>query len=141
MRVWPNDCDLNFHVNSGRFMSFMDVGRVDLVVRMGLVRKALKLGWRPIVGGSMITYRRSLLPFERFTIKSRVMGWDEKWLYFAHVIEKPSGEVAATATVRGLIRAPNGNVPPQAFVDLIEPGLPSPTLPESIARWREAETR
>ena len=28
MRVWPNDLDLNFHANSGRFVSFMDIGRV-----------------------------------------------------------------------------------------------------------------
>jgi acyl-CoA thioesterase FadM len=141
MRVWPNDLDLNFHANSGRYMSFMDVGRVDLVVRMGLVRKALKRGWRPIVGGCMITYRRSLLPFERFAIRSRVLGWDEKWLYFGHTIEKENGEVAATSTVRGLVRGPKGNVPPQEFVDLLEPGLVSPPLPESITRWREAETR
>jgi acyl-CoA thioesterase FadM len=141
MRVWPNDLDLNIHVNSGRYMSFMDVGRVDLVVRMGVVRKALERNWRPIVGGCMITYRRSLLPFERFIIRSRILGWDEKWLYFTHVVEKRGGDVAATATVRGLIRGPKGNVSPQEFVDMIEPGLSSPPLPDTIVRWREAEGR
>jgi len=36
MRVWPNDLDLNMHTNSGRYVSFMDVGRIDLLARMRL---------------------------------------------------------------------------------------------------------
>src|SRR5213596_3782136 len=69
MRVWPNDLDLNMHANSGRYQSFMDIGRIDLLARMRLLRKVTKLGWRPLVGGSMITFRKSLLPFERFVVK------------------------------------------------------------------------
>src|SRR5450759_5355160 len=82
MRVWPNDLDLNMHASSGRYVSFMDVGRINLLARMRLLHKAAKLGWRLLAGGSMITYRKSLLPFERFVVKSRVLCWDEKWLYF-----------------------------------------------------------
>ncbi len=142
MRVWPNDLDLNFHANSGRFVSFMDIGRVDLVVRFGVMRKVLARKWRPLVGGSMLTYRKSLLPFEKFIVRSRVVCWDEKWFYFEHVIEKSGGVVAATATVRGLIRGPKGNVPPQAMVDLAgHDQLRSPEMPASIARWLEAEKR
>src|SRR6185312_4562318 len=73
MRVWPNDLDLNMHANSGRYISFMDIGRIDLLARMRLLRKVTKLGWRPLVGGSLITYRKSLLPFERFVVKSRIL--------------------------------------------------------------------
>ena len=57
MRVWPNDQDLNMHANSGRNLSFMDIGRVDLLVRMRIFRKVIRLGWRPINGGTMISYR------------------------------------------------------------------------------------
>ena len=61
MHVWPNDLDLNVHANSSRYVGFIDVGRVDLVARMGILRKVLKRGWRPIVGATMIIYRKSLL--------------------------------------------------------------------------------
>lgn len=142
MRVWPNDLDLNFHANSGRFVSFIDIGRVDLVVRLGVMRKVLALKWRPLVGGSMLLYRRSLLPFERFKVRSRIVCWDEKWLYFEHIIEKGGGEVAFTAIVRGLIRGPAGNVPPQAMIDLAgHDKLRSPAMPPHITRWLEAEKR
>ena len=136
MRVWPNDLDLNIHANSGRYLSFMDVGRLDLLVRMRLLRKVLSKKWRPMVGGAMISYRKSLMPFERFAIRSRVLCWDEKWFYFEHIIEKASGDVAAIGTIRGLLRGPQGNVPPAELI-----AIESPPMPEFIARWREVERR
>lgn len=141
MRVWPNDLDLNMHANSGRYLSFMDIGRVDLLVRMRLLRKVVKRRWRPIAGASMITYRKSLLPFERFVVKSRVLCWDEKWFYFEHVIVNSAGDLAAIANVRGLMRGPNGNVRPEEFVALVGKGFVSPPIPDFIRRWGEAEDR
>src|SRR5215510_13366362 len=71
MRVWPNDLDLNVHMNSGRYISMMDIGRVEILGRTRMLRKVFGRGWRPIVGASTIRYRRSLLPFQRFTVRSR----------------------------------------------------------------------
>ena len=131
MRVWPNDLDLNMHVNSGRYLSFMDIGRVELIARMRLLRKALRKGWRPINGGTMITFRRSLLPWERFTVRTRILCWDEKWFYFEHVIER----------ARALLRGPEGNVAPALLIGLAGRGeVTSPPMPEHIVRWREAES-
>ncbi|HEX9161462.1 MAG TPA: acyl-CoA thioesterase [Thermoanaerobaculia bacterium] len=142
MRIWPNDLDLNMHANSGRYISFMDIGRIDLLSRMKLLRRVTKLGWRPLVGGSMITYRKSLLPFERFVVKSRILCWDEKWLYFEHIITNSAGDLAAIANVRGLLRGPEGNVPPAALVELTgRRDVTSPPIPDFIRRWNEAEER
>lgn len=140
-RVWPNDLDLNNHMNSGRYVSFMDVGRIDLLARMRLLRKVMRRGWRPIAGGTMIRYRRSLLPFERFTLRSRVVTWDDKWFYFEHIMENARGELAATAIVRGLLRGKEGNVAPRDFIAIsARPDLQPPPIPEAIARWNEAES-
>jgi acyl-CoA thioesterase FadM len=130
MRVWPNDLDLNMHANSGRFVSFMDIGRIDLLARMRLLRRVTALGWRPLVGGTMITYRKSLHPFERFVIKSRILCWDEKWFYFEHIITNAAGDLAAIANVRGLLRGPNGNVQPQELIALTGENVTSPPIPE-----------
>lgn len=135
--VLPTDCDLNFHLNAGRFISFMDVGRVELLGRMRLFRKVLAKGWRPINGGMIIRYRRSILPFERFTLRSRVIGWDEKWIYFEHIIER-KGELCAIANARGLFRHGKRSVPPAELGEMI--GVAdSPPLPELIEHWRRAE--
>lgn len=137
-RVWPNDLDLNMHMNSGRYVSFMDVGRVDLLVRMRLLRGVMRRGWRPIAGAAMIRYRRSLLPFERFTLRSRVITWDDKWFYFEHIMENSKGELAAIAYVRGLLRGPDGNIAPHDFIALsARPDLQPPPMPEALRLWNE----
>jgi acyl-CoA thioesterase FadM len=142
MRVWPNDLDLNVHANSGRYQSFMDIGRIALVFRLRLARRVfVARKWRPLVGGSMITFRKSLLPFEKFAVRSRILCWDEKWFYFEHIIERMSGEVSAIGTVRGLLRGPEGNIPPAEMIALAGKPVEAPPIPDYIVRWREAEKR
>ena len=139
--VLPQDCDLNFHLNAGRFVSFMDVARIELVGRMGLLTKLLKRGWRPVMGGCVVRYRRSILPFERFDIRSRVIGWDEKWFYVEHVAEK-NGAFCAIAHMRTVIRGANGTIPPTEVLALLKrEEMQSPQLPEFVAEWRDAEDR
>ena len=141
MRCWPNDLDLNVHMNSGRYISMMDIGRVEILGRMRMLRKVFGRGWRPMVGNSTIRYRRSLLPFQRFVVKTRVLCWDEKWLYFRHAIES-HGDLFAIAYVRGLLRGKEGNVTPAQILALAgQPGLPSPPMPEDLARWIGVELK
>lgn len=137
--VLPNDCDLNFHLNAGRFLSFMDVARMDLLGRTGLLRRMRRRKWRPLVGGVAVRYRRSILPFERFDIRSRVLGWDEKWFYIEHVVER-EGNLCAIGTVRTLVRSSAGNIATRDVLALLgAENTPSPELPEFVRRWRDAE--
>ena len=141
MRVWPNDLDLNVHMNSGRYLSMMDIGRVEILGRTRLLRKTFGRGWRPIAAAATIRYRRSLLPFQRFTVRTRVVCWDEKWLYFRHAIEW-RGELCAVAYVRCLLRGKEGNVTPAQILELAgRPGAQSPPMPDDLAKWIEAELR
>jgi len=141
MRVWPNDLDLNVHMNSGRYVSMMDIGRVELLARTRLLLDVFGRGWRPIAAMTNIRYRRSLLPFQRFVVRSRVVCWDEKWLYFRHVIEH-RGQLCAIAYVRGLLRSKEGNVTPAQILEVAgKPGLASPPMPDDIARWLSVEPR
>jgi acyl-CoA thioesterase FadM len=90
----PHDCDLNIHLNAGRYLCFMDVASMDLIGRTRLLRPLLKRKWRPIMGGCTVRYRREIRPFERFRVRSRVIGWDEKWIYLEHVVETRSASCA-----------------------------------------------
>src|SRR5687767_10654542 len=137
--VLPHDCDLNIHLNAGRLLSFMDVARMDLVGRTGLMRRLLQRGWRPLMGGCVVRYRREIRPFERFTVRSRILGWDDKWFYLEHVAEK-GGTFCAVGTVRTLIRGKGGNIAPvDVLTALGAENTPSPELPEFVLRWRDAE--
>jgi len=134
----PHDCDLNFHLNAGRYVSFMDVARIELIGRVRFIGPMLRRGWRPVAGGAVLRFRRSVLPFERFDIRSRVVGWDEKWIYVEHIVEK-GGEFCAIGHMRTVIRSKDGTIPPSEVLAAMNLNLPSPPLPEFVARWRDAE--
>jgi acyl-CoA thioesterase FadM len=136
----PHDCDLNFHLNAGRTVSFMDAARIELIGRMRLIGPMLKRGWRPVGGGTIVRFRRSVLPFERFDIRSRVLGWDEKWIFVEHIVEK-DGVFCAIGHMRTVIRAKNGNVPPAEVLALLNLNIESPPLPEFVAGWCDLEDR
>jgi acyl-CoA thioesterase FadM len=77
-RVMPTDLDVLLHVNNGVYLSLMDLARVDLMRRAGLLRHLRANGWYPVVAAETIQFRRSLRSFERFDIVSRVLTWDEQ---------------------------------------------------------------
>ena len=58
-RVLPNDLDSNLHMTNGRYWNIFDLGRLDLILRMGLGRVALREKWAPIVGAGTIQFRRA----------------------------------------------------------------------------------
>ncbi|MCB1509214.1 MAG: thioesterase family protein [Hyphomicrobiaceae bacterium] len=104
-RVWPHDCDLNFHLNNGRYLTLMDLGRTDLMIRAGLARPALKHGWAPMLSAAEIVFRREIRPFQRFFLESRVLAFsgtdflmEQRFLITSKFGEE---EVAALALVRG----------------------------------------
>jgi acyl-CoA thioesterase FadM len=134
----PHDCDLNFHLNAGRYVSFMDVARIELIGRVRFIGPMLRRGWRPVAGGAVLRFRRSVLPFERFDIRSKVIGWDEKWIYVEHILEK-DGEFCAIGHMRTVIRSKQGTIPPSEVLAALNLNLPSPPLPEFVAKWRDAE--
>ena len=131
LRVWPTDMDLNFHLNDGRFMSLAGLARVDLMLRSGLLRRAMKRGWYPVVASVIVRYRREIKWMEKFTLRSRIIGWDEKWVFFEHRFEK-EGDLAAIAYARGVMRNREGAVPTSEVVALVGHTAPSPPLPDDI---------
>jgi acyl-CoA thioesterase FadM len=134
LRVWPTDMDLNFHLNDGRYMSLAGLGRIDLMLRSGLLRRAMKRGWYPVVAAAIIRYRREIKWLEKFELRSRIVGWDKKWTYFEHRFEK-DGELAAIAYARGVIRNREGAVPTSDVMALVGHLEPSPPLPDIVGKF------
>ena len=118
-RVWPHDLDVNRHMNNGRYATLMDLGRVDLMVRAGVAGALLRAGMHPVVTAQHITYRRSLAPFERFTIETRVSGWDERSIYLDQRFVRADGEEAARGVLQTLFLDGGGRVPTERVVELI----------------------
>ncbi len=80
-RVAPTDLDLLGHMNNGKYLSLMDIGRLDLMVRSGYWAAISARGWYPVVAGQTISYRRSLRLGQRFEVHTRTLGFDDRWAY------------------------------------------------------------
>jgi acyl-CoA thioesterase FadM len=74
-RVWPHDLDLSMHMNNGRYLTLMDLGRIDLMLGMGLAGVAFKSRWTPILSASKVRFRRELKPFKAFRLETRILWW------------------------------------------------------------------
>ncbi|MFQ5935123.1 MAG: acyl-CoA thioesterase [Acidiferrobacterales bacterium] len=129
-RVWPTDLDVNFHMNNARYLSMMDLGRLDLLVRAGLFATLMKQRWQPVVGSATIRYRRSLKPFQKYRLCSRIVGWDHKWFYLEQRFEV-GDTLVASAVVKGLLRGSERYVPTAELLD--SAGHDPESLPEPAA--------
>lgn len=148
-RTWPFDLDLNGHMNNGRYLSIMDLGRLDLMVRLRLMKTVLRSKWMPVLSAATIRYRMPLNPFQKFKLETRVVWWDEKWFYMEQkfiIIDpdnhKKDGAVAALAFVKGSFydRKTKTTVPSSELVALMNVD-PSdiPAQPSYIKSWQMAE--
>lgn len=138
-RVWPTDLDTNLHMNNGVYLSLMDLGRIDLILRNKLAKKLKEKQWFPVVASQMIRYRKSLDPFKKFYIKSQLLGWDDRFFYVQQrFIHKE--EVVALALVKArFLKKSGGGVTPSDLAQEVGVSSESPKLPVWISDWTSSE--
>jgi acyl-CoA thioesterase FadM len=143
--VLPNDLDFNMHMNNGRYLTVMDLGRLDLILRSGLLKIMMQQKSVPILASAKIRYRLSLDPFQKFTLQTQIVGWDEKWFFIEQRFLMGSGpkqgEVAAIGLVKGCFfnSKSKSTVPSTEVLGLIRMSSASPELPQHIIDWQKAE--
>jgi acyl-CoA thioesterase FadM len=134
-RVLPNDLDVQRHMNNGVYLSMMDLGRMDLMVRSGVWRELSARGYYPVVVSSTITYRRSLDPWESYELESRVVGMDDIAAYVEQRFVR-DGDICARAVIKArFLKKSGGIVPISELVDLFGLDPDDHPLPEWLAEW------
>lgn len=132
--VSPFDLDAYLHMNNGRYLTIMDLGRLDLMQRCGLASLALKHRWQPVVGEVNVSYRKALRLFSRFRLRTRVMGWRNDWLYIQTVFENGGAEVTR-AVVRMVVLGPGRKkVPIGEVAQALGHSGESPLLPSNLQK-------
>jgi len=139
-RALPSDCDANLHINNARYLRLMDLGRVALVARLGLLTPLVKNRWGAVVGAVEIEFLREIAMFDRFDLVTRIVGWDRKWFYIEQRFER-EGRLLAVGRVQGLFRGKKGSVSPAELVAELGPWVTSPGLPPAFSRLAERSSR
>lgn len=134
VRVWPNDLDINRHVNNGRYLTLADLGRLDWFVRTGTLGYARQQKAWPIVGDAIAKFRRDLKLFQTCIIETRLLGWEGKWAFLEHRFIR-KGRVLGVVAIRGLFRGPQGPLAPGDFLAALGGPAESPPLPDWVLDW------
>ncbi len=135
-RVLPSDCDINFHMNNGRYLTFMDLGRVHLVTQIGLMPVIIRKRWRAALAAAEANFIRSLAPFQKFDLVTRIVTWDEKYCYMEQKFES-AGAVCEHAFVKGLFLDAKGRVPSSVVIAEMGSRESPPPMPEELRIWAE----
>ncbi|MBN1829538.1 MAG: thioesterase family protein [Deltaproteobacteria bacterium] len=138
LRVWPSDIDFYPELNNGRHLTIMDLGRIDLVVRSGLFRILREKKWGLSVGGASVRYRHRLQAFRNFTLRTRILGLDERWFYFHQKTERGERTHSA-ALIRAGITSPDGLVPVSDVLRAAGEENWKPEMPNWVSAWIKAE--
>jgi len=138
-RCWPWDIDMWFELNNGRTLTLLDLGRIPLAVRSGLFGALKAQRWGLTMAGCSVRYRRRIRTFERFTMKSRAVCWDEKFMYLEQAMINRRGEVANHALYRAAVTDKNGIVAPTRVLDAMGLDVATPQMPDWIEAWITAD--
>jgi acyl-CoA thioesterase FadM len=135
MRVLPTDLDLQNHVNNGVYLSLMDLGRFDLLIRSGIWPTMRARGIYPVVACETISFRKSLRPWQSYTIESGIAGYDDRAVYIQQrfVVD---GEIYAQAFLSGRFLWKTGGVVGMAELgDILGVDVTQKTPPAWVERW------
>jgi len=139
-RCWPWDIDMWMELNNGRTLTLLDLGRIPMAQRAGLIGALRTQGWGLTMAGVSVRYRRRIRTFEKFTMKSRAVCWDDRFFYLEQCMEKENGEVANHALYRAAVTDKSGIIAPSRVIKVIGKDHVSPQMPEWVANWIAAET-
>ncbi|MGK0367142.1 MAG: acyl-CoA thioesterase FadM [Thermoproteota archaeon] len=129
--VLPNDLDLFRHVNNGRFLTLMDLGRFHLLLRSGALKKIATHNFKPTILNAFLNYKKELRLFDVFTLRSKIVYWDDKNFYVKQVFERKN-KIVAEGLVKGIIIKGMRKVKPSEFLALLDLKVTRPDKPSYI---------
>ncbi|AUL73364.1 thioesterase [Pseudoalteromonas sp. 13-15] len=135
-KALPTDCDINLHLTNSRYLAMMDLSRTWMTERVGLLKQIMKRRWFPIVNATAITYIRDIKPMQKYTISTKLVGWDHKYFYIEQKFHSDRG-LHAIAYVRGVFKSKKGVISIEEMLEVAGFEGKTPILPSEVMHWKE----
>lgn len=139
LRILPNDIDINFHLNNGRYLTLLDLLSVYFFIRTGVLKQSIARGFRPMIGGAIISYRKGLSLFEPCTLSMQLKAWDEKWNYFKFEFKNSKGQLSAAGYLKGAFVSKKGIIPTEVLNDMFDYKSGECEFPIAVTNWIKSE--
>ncbi len=140
-RVLPNDIDINLHMNNGRYSTIADLMIIEFFARTGFLNVLLKRKWKPVVGGTIITFRKELKFGQKYRLRYRWVGGDDHWNYLSFEFLTMDGVLCATGYSKGAAISSKGLVHNDLAFEALGLEKQSPSLPRAVCFWKESEAQ
>ncbi len=138
MTCWPVDIDMFLEMNNGRILTLYDLGRFGLSVRVGLMDVLKRERWGLVVAGSTVRYRSRITPFQRFELRTRFLGWDDRFFYLEQAMWR--GETCCNhALLRTGVTKGGRLAPVEDVANAMNVADASPALPDWVQAWAAAD--
>ncbi len=128
--VWLTDQDMFMHMTNSRYLSFADLGRVDLTARSGLRRALKRHRWRADICGQTMTINRMLKAPKSFLLETQIVGWTDHYLAIAQTFLRNGKTYASVNTLLSLQDRTGVAIAPRQLIDLIDPATEQPAMPK-----------
>ena len=103
------------------------------------LRFAKAKGWGLAVAGASVRYRKRVKMFDRIEMYSRLLGWDERFIYMDQTMWV-RGACTSQALLRSAItQGKRGIVPPAEMAVAMGLSGESPALPGWVQDWIAAD--
>jgi len=135
--VFPNDVDIS-KISNDRYTALMDLGRMDIVFRVGWRKAMTTIKWKPAVTFNTIRFRYPLKIFQKYQLKTKIIWWDDTIFYFEQTFKR-KGRTLATGHICGTLFDQKGKVPSKVMIQETGQSVIKPEKPEVIAKLREIE--
>lgn len=136
---WPWDLDLWVELNNGRTLTIYDLGRIPLARRTGLVDVLRQEHWGLTMAGVSVRYRRRVRAFDRIEMRSRALGFDDRFMYLEQSMWRSDGACANHALYRSAVTSRDGIVSPYRVMEALGQPAVSPDLPDWVTQWIDAD--
>ena len=121
-------------MNNARYFSAMEVVRLALMSRTGLVRLALARRWRFGNAAQKAVFFRGLKLLQPYVVSGRLLYTDDRWLYLKQHV-RHEGELRAIGLFKIGIREGRQVVSPRDVVRTLGYDVPHAEPPNEVIEW------
>lgn len=122
------ETDYNLHKSNSTYFSDLDISRTALVTNLlsagfrsgneELERQGHKGPNNVILGSVHTSYHKEIKPYELYEVRSRVLGWDQKWLIILSTFIRSGAKgkpetILASALSKYVVKKARYTVPPE----------------------------
>jgi hypothetical protein len=111
--------------------SLMKLGRFALIARLGLLGRVLRERWSTTIGTVEVDMIAPIPRGARFTLSTRIVGWDGAWLYVEQRFSRGMDACAIARVQVRMDRRGKAITIPELLAE-VGPWHASPRLPESF---------